>query len=96
MADSPAVRVVAVASRSGDKAREFATTFKLPCHLGSYEALLTDPEVDAIYLPLPNSLHAERAIAAGRCHQNRLPEPHQRTSRGLPLGQTVDVAGAEA
>ena len=74
VADSPAVRVVAVASRSEDKAREFATTFKLPRHHGSYEALLADAEVDAIYLPLPNSLHAEWAIAAARAGKHVLCE----------------------
>ena len=52
------ITVEAVASRDAAKAAEFAKTFSLPRHLGSYEALLTDPAIDAIYIPLPNSLHA--------------------------------------
>lgn len=63
---SRAVRVVAVASRSDDKARAFAEAQGIARWHGSYDALLADPEVDAIYLPLPNSLHAEWAMAAAR------------------------------
>jgi predicted dehydrogenase len=74
VADSPAVRVVAVASRSADKAAAFAADFGLARHHGSYEALLADAEVDAIYIPLPNSLHAEWAIAAARSGKHVLCE----------------------
>ena len=56
--------VVAVASRSLDKARAFATELQIPRAVGSYEALLSDPEIDAIYIPLPNSLHREWTIQA--------------------------------
>ena len=66
VADSPALQVVAVASRSQATADAFARAQAIPRALGSYEALLADPAVDAIYLPLPNSLHAEWAIAAAR------------------------------
>jgi predicted dehydrogenase len=61
---SPSVRCVAVASRNADTAAAFAAAQGIDRHHGSYEALLADAEVDAIYLPLPNSLHAEWAIAA--------------------------------
>ena len=64
VAHSPAVKVVAVASRSQATADAFAQAQGIPRALGSYEALLADPAVDAIYLPLPNSLHADWAIAA--------------------------------
>ena len=64
VADSPAVQVVAVASRTQATADAFARSQGIPRALGSYEALLADPAVDAIYLPLPNSLHADWAIAA--------------------------------
>jgi xylose dehydrogenase (NAD/NADP) len=56
--------LVAVASRDGDRAREFASKWSIPKHHGSYEALLEDPEVDAIYIPLPNSLHLEWTVRA--------------------------------
>ena len=64
VADSPAVQVVAVASRTQATADAFARDQGIPRALGSYEALLADPAVDAVYLPLPNSLHADWAIAA--------------------------------
>ncbi|XP_047058872.1 uncharacterized oxidoreductase At4g09670-like [Lolium rigidum] len=63
----PAVDVAAVASRSGDKARLFAADNGLPAGTrlhGSYEALLDDPDIEAIYLPLPTSLHLKWATAA--------------------------------
>jgi predicted dehydrogenase len=66
VAPSTAVRVVAVGSRSDASAQAFAEAQGIPRWHGSYEALLADPEVDAIYLPLPNSLHAEWAMAAAR------------------------------
>ncbi len=54
--------VVAVASRRVEAARAFADRNGIPRALGSYEALIEDPNVDAIYIPLPNSLHAEWSI----------------------------------
>jgi len=56
--------LLAVASRDGDRAREFALKGGIPRHHGSYEALLDDPGIDAVYLPLPNSLHREWTIRA--------------------------------
>jgi predicted dehydrogenase len=67
--ESTSVRIVAVASRTLPKAQVFATEFGIPRALGSYEALLADPDVTAVYVPLPNSMHAEwalRAVAAGK------------------------------
>ncbi|WP_286875808.1 Gfo/Idh/MocA family protein, partial [Marinimicrobium sp. UBA4509] len=49
--------VVAVGSRSEDSARAFADELGIPVAHGSYEALLADPNIDAIYNPLPNHLH---------------------------------------
>jgi len=74
VASSPLVQVVAVASRDARKAAAFAADFKLPRHHGSYQALLDDPELDAIYLPLPNSLHAEWAIRAAEAGKHVLCE----------------------
>ena len=54
--------VVAVASRREEAARAFAERNRIPRSFGSYEALISDPNVDAIYIPLPNSLHAEWSI----------------------------------
>ena len=61
--------VVAVGSRSRDRAADFALRFGIPRVHGSYEALLADPEVDAVYIGVPNSLHHPMtmlAIAAGK------------------------------
>jgi D-xylose 1-dehydrogenase (NADP+, D-xylono-1,5-lactone-forming) len=54
--------VVAVASRSLDKAQRFAAERNIPRAYGSYEELIADPEIDAIYNPLPNSEHAVWSI----------------------------------
>jgi predicted dehydrogenase len=67
--ESPEVELVAVASRSQDKADAYARKWGIPKAHGSYEALLEDPEVDAVYISLPNSLHVEwsvRALEAGK------------------------------
>ncbi len=50
--------IVAVASRNLDKAQAYAQELNIPTAYGSYEELLADPNVDAIYNPLPNSQHA--------------------------------------
>ena len=62
-------RVVAIASRSVDKARAAATALGIERAYDSYEALLEDPDVEAIYNPLPNHLHVPwsiRAVQAGK------------------------------
>jgi xylose dehydrogenase (NAD/NADP) len=48
----------AIASRSIEKARSAAKAAGIPVAHGSYEALLDDPSIDAVYIPLPNHLHA--------------------------------------
>jgi predicted dehydrogenase len=68
-AESDRVDVVAVASRSAELAESYAAEHGIPRAHGSYEALLADPEVDAVYVSLPNSLHFEwsvRALEAGK------------------------------
>ena len=62
LAGSTLARAEAVASRDAAKAAAFAAELAIPRHLGSYEALLADPAIDAIYIPLPNDLHCEWAI----------------------------------
>ncbi len=54
--------VAAVCSRSLERAQAFAAEQGIPRALGSYEALIADDEIDAIYNPLPNSMHAEWSI----------------------------------
>ena len=59
----------AIASRDVARAREAAQRLGIAKAYGSYEELLADPEIEAIYNPLPNELHVpwtERALAAGK------------------------------
>ena len=56
--------ITAVASRSLAKAQEFAKQFSIPKAYGSYEELIADPEIEAIYNPLPNHMHVEWSIRA--------------------------------
>jgi predicted dehydrogenase len=68
-ASVPEVTVAAVAARHLSRAEAYAEQHAIPAAYGSYEALLADPELDAVYNPLPNSLHGPwtlRAIAAGK------------------------------
>src|SRR3974390_1672678 len=61
--------VSAIASRDSDKAEAAARQLGIPKAYGSYEELLADPEIDAIYNPLPNHLHvpwSARAAEAGK------------------------------
>jgi D-xylose 1-dehydrogenase (NADP+, D-xylono-1,5-lactone-forming) len=63
------VEVVAVASRTGESAERYAREHGIARAHASYEALLADPEVEALYVPLPNALHVEwtiRALEAGK------------------------------
>ena len=68
------VRVTAIASRDPEVARRVAAELEIPRAHGSYAALLEDPEVDAVYIPLPNHLHPEWAIAAARAGKHVLCE----------------------
>ena len=90
--------VVAVAARDEARAQRFAQKHGIPRVHGSYKALLEDPEIDAVYNPLPNALHCEwtvRALEAGKhvlCEKplasnadeaERMAETAERTGRVL-------------
>src|SRR5437773_9128338 len=64
-----AYEIRAVASRGHERAADYAAEHEIPRAHGSYEELLADPRVEAVYIPLPNSLHHEwtlRALEAGK------------------------------
>jgi predicted dehydrogenase len=64
LAQTDSCEVVAIASRTKDKAEAAAARLGIPRAYGSYEELLADPEVDVIYNPTPNHLHVPLSIAA--------------------------------
>jgi len=66
---SPQVELVGVASRTQERADAYAQEWGIPRAYGSYDALLADPEIEAVYISLPNTLHCEwsiRAVEAGK------------------------------
>jgi predicted dehydrogenase len=71
---SPGNRLVAVASRDAAKAAAYAREWGIERGYGSYDALLEDPAIDVVYVPLPNHLHAEWTIRAARAGKHVLCE----------------------
>jgi xylose dehydrogenase (NAD/NADP) len=68
-AESQDVEVVAVGSRDRGRAEEFGRRHGIPRAYGSYDDLLADADVEAVYIPLPNTMHCEwsiRAVEAGK------------------------------
>ena len=83
---SPKVELVAVASRDEARAAEYAKTWEIERSYGSYDALLADPEIEAVYISLPNTLHCEWSIKALEAGKHVLCEK--------PLSRHVDEAEA--
>jgi len=76
--------IVGIASRSIEKARLTADALRIPRAYGSYDALLSDPDIDAIYNPLPNHLHVPWSIKALEAGKHVLCEK--------PIGLSTDEA----
>jgi len=77
--------IVAIASRDLSKAREAAESLGIPKAYGSYEELLADPEIEAVYNPLPNHLHVPLSVQAARAGKHVLCEK--------PVALTASEAG---
>ena len=73
-------RVEVLASRDIEKAKDVARSLGIARVVGSYEALLEDPDVDAVYIPLPNAMHAEWTIRAAEAGKSVLCEKPLATS----------------
>ena len=78
-------RVDAIASRTLDRARDTATRLGIPKWYGSYQELLDAPDIEAVYIPLPNHLHVEWSLAAAAAGKHVLCEK--------PLALTSSDAG---
>jgi predicted dehydrogenase len=66
--------VVAICSRDGKKAEDVARKLKIPKAYWSYEEMLADPEIEAVYNPLPNHLHVQWSIKAAQAGKHILCE----------------------
>jgi len=83
---SPKVELVAVASRDEARAAEYAKTWEIERSYGSYDALLADPEIEAVYISLPNTMHCDWSIKALEAGKHVLCEK--------PLSRHVDEVEA--
>ncbi|HEX8357526.1 MAG TPA: Gfo/Idh/MocA family oxidoreductase [Segetibacter sp.] len=71
---SPYCKVTAIASRNLESAQAVANGLQIAKAFGSYEELLSDPDIDAVYIPLPNDLHLPLAIKAIKANKHVLCE----------------------
>jgi len=85
--------LIAIASRHIESAKQAAAQLGIPKVYGAYEDLLNDPEVEAIYNPLPNHLHVPWSIKAVEAGKHVLCEKPMATSVG-ELQQLIDAANA--
>ncbi|MDH3259433.1 MAG: Gfo/Idh/MocA family oxidoreductase [Acidimicrobiia bacterium] len=92
--DASNCEVIAIASRDLSRGRAAADRLRIPRTYGSYEELLADGDIDAIYNPLPNHLHREWSIAAGRAGKHVLCEKPFALS-SADAQEMVDVCAAE-
>jgi predicted dehydrogenase len=99
MLKSKEFEVRAIASRSLPAAKKWAKKLGIPVAYGSYEALLDDPEIDAIYNPLPNHLHVPLTLAAAKKGKHVLCEKpiamtarEAETLRSAPKGILIQEA----
>src|SRR6202050_90323 len=66
--------IAGIASRDPEKARRAAADLKIPKSYGSYEEMLADPDIEAVYNPLPNHLHVPWSIRAAEAGKHVLCE----------------------
>jgi predicted dehydrogenase len=106
--ETQGIEVIAIASRTREKAEEFARHHRIQLRFGSYEALLESKEIDAVYIALPTALHYEwgrRALESGKhvfCEKPLAENAHQAQSlfqlarqRGLVLVEAMHIRHLE-
>lgn len=86
MQQSKLGRIEGLASRDAERARTTAQDLGIPRSYGSYEEMLADPEIEAVYNPLPNHLHVPLTVQAMEAGKHVLCEK--------PIGLTADEAAA--
>ncbi|GGH85289.1 putative dehydrogenase [Pullulanibacillus pueri] len=87
--------VTAIASRTLEKAQQTAKELNIPTAYGSYEELLEDPNIDSVYIPLPNHLHKEWTIRAAQAGKHVLCEKPLaiNAEEAREMAEACDVAG---
>jgi D-xylose 1-dehydrogenase (NADP+, D-xylono-1,5-lactone-forming) len=88
---SPKVDLVAVASRDQARADEYAKQWEIERAYGSYEALLADSQIEAVYISLPNAMHCEWSIKALEAGKSVLCEKPM-TRKVAEVAEAFDVA----
>jgi predicted dehydrogenase len=101
LAQSPLVHLRAIASRNRERAEGAARDMGLPKAYGSYEELLADKDVEAVYIPLPNHLHAEWVMKAADAGKHVLCEKPfamnaQETEQAIAYAHSKGVLVMEA
>lgn len=94
-------QVVAIASRDESRAAEIAAELNIPKAYGSYDALLADEEIDAVYIPVPNHLHMEWTIRAAEAGKHVLCEKpaalnEEQVTQMIDACKAANVVFAEA
>jgi len=83
-------RLDVVASRDGDRAREWANAHQVPRSVEDYRRVIDDPEIDAVYIPLPNSMHHAWTLAAAEAGKHVLCEK----PLGIDAAEALEMAAA--
>src|SRR5439155_960936 len=89
---SSKVDLVAVASRTQERADAYAAEWGIPRAYGSYESLLEDPEIEAVYISLPNMMHCDWSIRSAEAGKHVLCEKPM-DSRSENVIEAFDAAG---
>ncbi len=97
MQQAEGVELYGIASRNLDKAQAFAQQFGFQKAYGSYEEMLADPEIEAVYNPLPNGLHPEWTIKTAEAGKHSITEKPfaGNVSELYPVKAAVDKAGVK-